>query len=455
MKEGLYITQMEATNFMGVKHQVIDFGNGNVYLIGGNGRGKSSLINALLSPLNSKYIPQKPIHEGEERGVITLKIEGNRAGEFEQYEIQCVFTPSNRNGKITLTRNGEKVKGSEKTVINNIFGKIGFDLTEFFNASEREQVQMLKELSGCGEKLDEIDHQRLEKEAERKIIKKALDDAKTVNSRANRPFTDEDVDRYKTPIPEEEVKKMENELKGVEEKVQKYNDNIRKIESIKQTVGQNETLIRISKSEIDEIDQQILDLEAKRKEKDDGIKALKKANAEYQEKLDKAAPWLEKNPNPPSSKEITDRMSQVREHNRMNGIITEYMHRQKDILGKQGQYEELEEQIKGLLKQKIDVIASSQLPVEGLLWGDDGVTLGGIPITQVNTQKKIDLAKEIAIALNPTLKLVIIKEASLFDTEHLKATTEDLDKRGYFFVAEIVDPAGGELEIKYEERSPE
>lgn len=434
---------MTVEHFMGVDYQEINFDNGNVVLIGGNGAGKSSLIRALLSPIDSKWIPDKPIKAGEERGSIILKIDGTRNGQKEEYEIQCVFTPSNQRGKISIIRNGEKVKGGEKTILNQIFGRIGFSITDFFNASEKERLQMLKEVSKCGDKIDKLDHQRAEAEVVRKVAKAELEKMKNVNSREARPFTDEDIDKYRKKEDEEA---LQVELKEVSSRIDKYNENYQKIETARRQMDEAAKRADEIGAEITRLNEELDAKKAQMIEKTSFVASKQKWLKEQ------AEPWLERNKTKPSTDAVIARIADVRKHNQMVEIISQYADRQKSILSKQEEVEELEERIKAIDKQKIDVIASSQLPVDGLLWGEDGVTLNGIPVEQVNTQKQLDLAIAIATAMNPTLKLVVISEGSLFDSTHLKSTLDTLTQRGFYWVVEKVAQDGTPLEIKYEER---
>ena len=111
----------EIQNFKGIKHQVIEFDGKSAWLIGGNGQGKSSVIDAMLSAVDTEYIPASPIHEGEQRGSIKIKIAGIRNGQPDEYTIDLTFSPSKRTGTMKVkNKDGFDMGGSGKTIIKDI-----------------------------------------------------------------------------------------------------------------------------------------------------------------------------------------------------------------------------------------------------------------------------------------------------------------------------------------------
>lgn len=66
-------------------------------------------------------------------------------------------------------------------------------------------------------------------------------------------------------------------------------------------------------------------------------------------------------------------------------------------------------------KAKQDAIAAAQLPVAGITFGDGEVFLDGVPFDQASTAQKFRVGVAIAVAKNPTLRLVWVRDASLLD----------------------------------------
>lgn len=480
-QEGMKVMFCEIQNFKGIKHQVIDFDGKSAWLIGGNGQNKSSVIDAILSATNSEFIPAQPIHGDEVRGSIHVKLKGNRNGREEEYTIDISFTPSNRTGKVKVKDiDGNDLGTSARTIMKDIFGET-FDIYEFLTDKVEDQIESLKKLSGVGDNLDAIDVEISEAEAERKALNKEVTEYNNVNKRENRPFTDDDIDAHKNPVDEDAITAK---LKAVEEaqgKWQKQQDGVTQTKTIIE--NNSKDVIRLS-TEIEECRKEISVIELnynsdlarlKKKYEEDmaalgekaavdtrnkevaierkkeSITAFHTANKEYQEKVDKAEAWLKKNPKP-TTEAVMEEMKNARKHNETYRIIKTYADRQKEILNKQKLYEEKDEFIKAKRQEKITLISKSQLPVDGLLWSNNSITLNGVPLEQLNTQTKLDLGAKITVAMKKPLRLVMLREGSLYDMPHLKKTLEWLTEQGMQYIVEWVKPEGGPLEIKFEEK---
>jgi len=446
--EGLRVVFAEIQNFKGVSHQVLELDGQSAWLIGGNGKGKSSLIDALLSTIDSQYIPSQPIKEGEERGVVNIKIAGKDNGKDEEYEISITFTPSLRTGRVKLKHNGQEVTRAPKDMIKSIFGKISFDIYEFISSPKRDQVKTLKALTGVEGQLNSIDFKIQQDREEYRRIGKNLEDAKAVNKRENRPFNDEDIHKFgSAPVDEHAIM---NEMSAADEESKKWSDNYNKVMAVKNEYKYCNSSMALAEQAMEDISKQMEELKKKldaaEKVYDQGLIQMNEVKA----KVDKGEAWLERNPKP-SPEAIMAKLSEAKQHNQMYSIIAEYKKRQDTILEQQVKVDSMKDRISKLEKDKVDIISNSQLPVEGLSFTDDDVTLNNIPLDQVNTATKLDVAVSISMAMNKKLKLVMIREGSLFDLPHLKDVLMRLHDAGFQYIVEWVDPSGGELEIKYEE----
>jgi len=81
------------------------------------------------------------------------------------------------------------------------------------------------------------------------------------------------------------------------------------------------------------------------------------------------------------------------------------------------EYETLTAQIKAREKAKQDAIAAAKLPIEGIEFGDGEIRYKGAPFEQASTAQKLRVAVARMVALNPTLRLGWIRDASLLDDE--------------------------------------
>lgn len=87
-------------------------------------------------------------------------------------------------------------------------------------------------------------------------------------------------------------------------------------------------------------------------------------------------------------------------------------------------------------QRKRDGLATATFPVDGLSVDESGVTFDGIPFSQVNSAARRKVAFGIATAGDPKLKLVIVKDGDLLDSDSLTAIRELADARGYTVLVE-------------------
>lgn len=79
-------------------------------------------------------------------------------------------------------------------------------------------------------------------------------------------------------------------------------------------------------------------------------------------------------------------------------------------------------------RQKSDAVKAANFPVPGLGFGVDGVMLNGLPLIQASQAEQIALSVAIGFALNPELRVLIIRNGSLIDPERIALLEELAEK---------------------------
>jgi ABC-type glutathione transport system ATPase component len=93
--------------------------------------------------------------------------------------------------------------------------------------------------------------------------------------------------------------------------------------------------------------------------------------------------------------------------------------------------EDLTKKIKQLDAERVELIASAKFPVPGLGFSDDGVpTYQGIPLEQASGAQKIRVGMAVALAMNPKLKIVLVRDASLLDSDNMAIIAEMAEAAG-------------------------
>lgn len=104
-------------------------------------------------------------------------------------------------------------------------------------------------------------------------------------------------------------------------------------------------------------------------------------------------------------------------------------------------YEILTKKLAELDHKKAVALASATFPVEGLGFDDSGVTFQGVPFSQASSAEQIRVSLAMGMALNPKLKVLMIKDGSLLDAESMAAIREQVAEKDYQLLIERVGNA--------------
>jgi len=76
-------------------------------------------------------------------------------------------------------------------------------------------------------------------------------------------------------------------------------------------------------------------------------------------------------------------------------------------------------ELAALDQKKAEMIRGATMPVEGLSLTEDGVVYRGVPFAQASSAEQLRVSVAMGIAMNPTLKVLLIHDGSLLDDESL------------------------------------
>jgi hypothetical protein len=82
------------------------------------------------------------------------------------------------------------------------------------------------------------------------------------------------------------------------------------------------------------------------------------------------------------------------------------------------------------------------MPVEGLSFGDGEVLFDGIPLDQASQAEKIRVSVAIAMAANPKLRVLCVRDGSLLDRESWRLLAELVESNDYQCWVEVTDDEG-------------
>ena len=360
-----------------------------VMVTGKNAAGKSSLLDSIWYALGGKKnIPGEPIRKGEEKGEITINLEG--------YIVVRTFTDKGSYLKIT-NKDGSDYSNPQ-AFLDYIVGNLSFDPLEFSRMESKKQIAELIKITG-------LDLTELE-EKKKKLTQERLFVGREVKAL---PKVDDEVVEMSVKF----MKDNEN-LPSSKELMQKYTDATNEV-----------NLYNIAQSDIQRYEEEIVSLNKK----------LKDAQIRLVELKNIKKPILDLH----SMKEELDSLEEI---NQKMATADKTIHDDMIWGKKNGEYEELTQKIISVDKEKKTKLAEVKMPIDGLSWNEEGVSYNNIPFNQLSGAEQLKISMAIAMASNPKLKVVLIKDGSLLDQDSLKVIEEMAKDKDWQVWIESIDSSG-------------
>lgn len=436
---GLKIMETEIINFKNIEKKIIKMDGRSLIVLGGNGQGKSSFIQALLSPLDSNYLPVQPIMDGEDRASIKVKISGELFSEFKEYVLDLYFTPSNSTGRLVVTNHLGEIIKSPKSLMKSIIGNIGFDVFEFLRMTPKKQVETLKNLAGLD--FFEIDAKRKDFYDKRTYLNTKIKEEETLLVKSG--YTDAQIELYSEPIDTTELKSQMANISasietwlGIKIGVDKRIENNKMLATTIEGYGQK----------IYDLEQEILRLKT---QSETDLTTFSTTVSE----IEKGTNWLTENPKP-SANDIQAKLNAADAHNEHYNKINAFAMKSANLIKLKKDSEALSESINGIDLEKQNLIKNSNLPIDGLSFNEEQVFYNGLPMTesQTNKSKLIEIGMRIGMCLNPNLRVIIINDGSLMDAEQLKIVVGLAQENNFQLIIEKVSEEGGEFYVEFTEQ---
>jgi DNA repair exonuclease SbcCD ATPase subunit len=405
------IVELISENFKRLNAHVVMDGK-NVTVEGKNGVGKSSFIDAIWVALTGKDVPEQPIQQGKESAKIAVTVKGD---DGSQFIVERKFLPSGASLAVK-TNDGAKFSSPQK-FLDQKLGCISFDPFEFIQKQPREQKKFLMELLGID--LTEIDS-----------TKKALLAQKDELGKQHQVLAEE---IRKLPVVTEDGADLEE--KSTEEAIAKFNEINRKRENVQKTKAHYESLKLEEaqlKLQLENIKAEITELQAKYND-------IAETRRNILVKIDSYDPDTFVLP------ELSNLQAEIEAINTHNEKvkqqkITRLKIEQLNSITAKGKAKA--EELKKLEEERVNIIASAKMPIEGLSFSEEGLLFEGLPFTeeQLSTAKLIEAGIKISMALNPNLRIMRIKDGSLLDSDTLaiiKKAAKDNDYQ--LFIERVSD----------------
>jgi energy-coupling factor transporter ATP-binding protein EcfA2 len=351
-----------------------------VVLGGRNGQGKSSVLDALTWAFQGKgAMPEQPIRAGEKRATVVAQT--------QDFIVERRITPSG--STVTVTAADGSALKSPQQVLDRLCSDVAFDPLLFLRGKPKAQAETLAQLTGFDAAGFEAERKRIydqRTEANRKV--------KDLEARIQ-PEQD-------APAEEVKVQDLMAELRGARELERRREQAAMRVGELRRGVEEAERRLAAAREAL--------------------ANAVAIAASVPAATVDAAS--LEQR--------IADaeRLNAARRHNAEQQTVRAALAEARKAA--QGYTDALAT----LDEERAVTLANAALPVSGLAFTADGVTLNGLPLAQASSAEQLRVSVAVALALRPGLRVAVIRDGSLLDAESLA------------LVAQMVGEAGGQVWIE-------
>ena len=402
------VEAIEIKNFKAIAAESISTKGRHVYVVGSNGAGKTSFIDAIFKTLTGKDLPGKLTREGAVKGGVKLDL-----GELI---VEADFNAKKEKMQLTVSSPEGAVYKSPRTMLDEKVGVIDFDLNAFFAMTPKKQVEFMKQLTG-------IDFTDLDER-----YKELFDERTFVNRRVKELAAVCDNMLVKSTATEKvDMAALQANYEAALQHNQVY-------DGVAQRNGQRWQRM-----------QEIVAL----------IEQLKGEYAECQQRHGEATVWLQQNPKA-EVEGLKASLNAAIEHNAEVDKTAAAAAKLEEYNQALAQQEHLNNELAAVEQAKKDAIASVQLPVPGLTFDDNGLYLHGLPFepNQINTAQLIIAGLQINLALMKEVRIARF-DGSLLDNRSLAEAEAWAAANDLQLFVEMVDRSGEGMQIVVQEAAGE
>lgn len=377
------IVELRAENFKRLRAVRIRPDRSLVQIVGRNAQGKSSVLDAVWVALGGKdAAPDKPVRDGAASSIVYLDLGDLR--------ITRKFSAEGRTTLAVESADGLRYP-SPQAVLDELVGRLTFDPLAFSRMDGKRQAQTLRDLVG-------IDTSKLDAE------RKRLFDQRT------------DINR--------ELKKLQGQLAGMPEIIApdeevSVGDIAREHAN---ALGIKEANLRARRDLRDAKEHVVCcagDVEKAERQLAEARKKLVAAEADAASARAAVDALVE-----PDLEAITNKMSTIEQTNRAVREKRARAAKAADVQAKETEAGQLTKQLAQIDASKSKLLADARFPTDGLSVDGDAVTMGGLPFSQASSAQQLRCCLAIGAALNPKLRVVLVRDGSLLDEEGLQLVAE-------------------------------
>lgn len=404
------INNLEIENVKRVRAVVLQPSENGLTIIGGNNnQGKTSVLDAIAWALGgNKYKPSQAQREGSMTPP-NLRLTMNNG---------LVVERKGKNSDLKVI-DPEGNKGGQQ-LLNSFVEELALDLPKFMETTNKEKAETLLQIIGIGEQLAKYDMEIQSIYNERYSIGRIADQKKK--------FAEEQVHYPEAPtelVSATELIQQQQEILATNGENQRKRQNVQKIQSQFDYEAQ----------EIERLKQQLATAEANHQQTANDLQI---AQTTAKDLTDRSTDELESN------------IQNIEEINRKVRANFDKQKAEQEASDFKAQYDEMDNQIKELRKDRMKLLENANLPLPGLSIQDDELTYQGQKWDNMSGSDQLKVSTAIVRKLKPECGFVLLDKLEQMDTNTLKDFGQWLEQEGLQAIATRVS-TGPECEIVIED----
>lgn len=362
-----------------------------VQITGRNGAGKSSVLDAITYAIGGKdTVCAEPLRKGEKRGKAVV--------DLGDIIVTRTFTEGG-GGQLTVTSKDGTKQASPQAVLDKLCGRISLDPLAFSRMEPKAQATTLRNLAG-------LDFTKIDQARQAAYDGRTVANREVARLQAQLQSMTHHADAPANEVSGEAVlSEFQAAMSLSDEMARAGRDNHARRDLLGQISARQ---LQISReldalfTEQGKLEEEVIEVQASIKATSSWIDAQPEFDlAGLKQKL--------------SGLEATNHA--VRENRRRLGVESDIRLAHADVA-------KTTDRIAALDAKKQEMLAAAKFPIDGLSFDDNGVLLNSIPFAQASAAEQLRTSVAIALAMNPKLKVVLIRDGSLLDSAGLKLIAE-------------------------------
>lgn len=405
---GIKVLELRAENVKRLRAVEIRPAGPVVEIVGRNAQGKSSVLDAIAYALGGAGLcPAEPIRQGEERASATVTLDNGLV-------VERSWTA--KGNYLVVRDRGEKVT-SPQQVLDRLVGSLTFDPLEFYRRKPQEQATLLIDMLGISETLAALD-------AERDTVYAARTEWGRERDRLAGVVASFDLSGF-AGLPERAMSadELAAELEATITSHQHW-------EGLGLTIQGLDVQMRDLGRQRDDAIKRRAELQHHIEVTKQAISDLGRRIGSIMEEIAVARTRLQSAPEPDVS-EVARRMGSLQQTNEL--IRQRDLHRENNeaLVAAQEQCRAHSDRLQQLADTRSAALRQARYPIDGLGYDAAGPTYRGVPLAQCSSAEQLRVSLAIAMATNPKLRVLLIRDGSLLDDESMQLVTEAVMEADY------------------------